>query len=318
MRTEKNTRYTLMPPARRRKKTGLFSLLKLTAKTKKRLVRYSIALNIIALCVGVYAIQHSRLRVSLAETAKAVTAQFRAVQQRVLDQRPPRSSTALRNKPKLAFVIDDMGNTMNDRQLLRDLGNSVTYAVLPLLPYSRFFGLLSGETGAEVILHLPLESVKGTIPGPGLITNRMPASQIMDVLNRSLASVPRQIGVNNHMGSAGTNDPRLMRLILEELKHRRLFFLDSMTTPRSVAYGTAKKLGVPALKRDVFLDNIDSPASIRAQITAMTEMARKKGYAVAIGHYRYNTLSVLKEEISRLRAAGFQIVSLSTLITSEN
>ncbi len=290
MRTAKKVRNTLMPPARRRKKT----------KTKKHLVRFSLVLNALLLAVVIFTLGRNHW--------------VREIIQSAPRQRPAHGFFS--NKPKLTIVVDDIGNTMNDRQLLRNLGDSVTYAVLPLLQYSRFFGLLAGETGAEVILHLPFESVSGTIPGPGLITSRMPADQVLDVMRRGLASVPRHRGVNNHMGSAGTANPELMDLIMGEMKRRGLFFLDSLTTPVSAAYPAAKRLGVPALKRDFFLDNEDSPEAIRRQIVRMTALAREKGYAIGIGHYHHNTLTVLNEEIPKLKNQGYQFVPLETLLDS--
>lgn len=218
--------------------------------------------------------------------------------------------------PKLAFVLDDMGNTHQYIPELQALGSQVTYAILPLLSHSREFDRLSQETGAEVILHLPLESVKGTIPGPGLITSSMPDDFVLEELRRNLNSVPHHIGVNNHMGSKGTADPRLMSLILGELKRRNLFFLDSRTTSQSLAPKMARELGLPILGRDEFLDNVDSPDAIRAEIQQMANKARRKGYAIGIGHYRLNTLRVFQEEIARLKREGFEIVTLSQLLSN--
>ncbi len=220
-------------------------------------------------------------------------------------------------RPKIAIVIDDIGHTANDLSLLRRLGNQVTYAILPLLAYSQYFGELSQETGAEVILHLPMQSETGTIPGPGLITDRMPEDYVREILNHNLNSVPYHTGVNNHMGSRGTANPALMKIILQELKKRRLFFLDSFTTPSSVGVSVANSMKVPSLKRDIFLDNIDTQEAVREKLRELAAIARQNGFAVGIGHYRYNTLTVLNEEIPQLWDAGFEMVSLSDMIRSK-
>ncbi len=217
-------------------------------------------------------------------------------------------------KPKIVFVIDDMGNTGAYVEEIKKLQNKVTYSILPMLAHTQAFNQLSETTHAEVILHLPLPSVKGTIPGPGLITLAMPDSEVLDVLSRDLASVPHRVGVNNHMGSLGTSDPRLMDLILKELKDRGLFFLDSYTTPKTLGLSIGKKFHLPVLKRDVFLDNEDSQPEIRQQIDRLAAIARSKGYAIGIGHYRFNTLRVLQDEIPRLEEHGFQVVSLKELL----
>jgi hypothetical protein len=87
-----------------------------------------------------------------------------------------------------------------------------------------------------------------------------------------------------------------------------------MTSPNSVGTSVARQIGLPALKRDVFLDNIDDVQAIRTQVRAMASIARKKGYAVGIGHYHHKTLLVLREEIQRLKAEGFEIASLGEII----
>ncbi len=163
-------------------------------------------------------------------------------------------------------------------------------------------------------MHLPLQSVSGTVPGHGLITTLMPEDQILDLVRRDLSTVPNHIGVNNHMGSLGTSDRRVMEIILGELKRRNLFFLDSYTTPRTTGLSVSRDIGLPVLKRDIFLDNEDTQAAIRAQVKLLADTARQHGYAVGIGHYRYNTFKVLQEEIPKLKRQGFQIVSLTDLL----
>ncbi len=245
----------------------------------------------------------------LAEKPREVTAPARV--------QAPVWPKALSAKPKIAIVIDDIGHTPNDLSLLRRLGNQVTYAILPLLNYSQYFGELSQETGAEVILHLPMQSETGTIPGPGLITDRMPEDYVREILNHNFNSVPYHAGVNNHMGSRGTANPALMKIILQELKKRRLFFLDSFTTSASVGTSVANMMKVPVLKRDIFLDNLDDQEAVREKLRELAAIARQNGYAIGIGHYRYNTLIVLNEEIPKLWDAGFEMVSLSDMIRSK-
>ena len=217
-------------------------------------------------------------------------------------------------KPKIVLVIDDIGNNLNYQKQLQSLGNRVTYAILPGLRYSKRFAQMGRTTGAEVILHLPLETVDGIYPGPGLITDGMEEPAVKKMLAQNIASVPDPAGVNNHMGSRGTADPRLMNIILRDLKDRGLFFLDSRTTTESVAFKVGKTIGLPVLRRDVFLDNEDNADYIYPKIAELKALARKRGSAVGIGHYRYNTLVILAEEIPRLERDGFEIHSLSELI----
>ncbi len=215
--------------------------------------------------------------------------------------------------PKIAIVIDDMGHTEQHLPEIRALGRDVTYAILPFLKHTAFFDQLSTQTGADVILHLPLESVGGTIPGPGLITTAMDDNAVLDILRRDLSTVPHARGANNHMGSKGTSDRRLMNLILRELHARKLYFLDSMTTGQTATRAIAGEIGATALRRDIFLDNVDDPVSIRRKLHELAGVASAQGYAVGIGHYRENTLRVLMEEIPKLKSEGFELVRLRDL-----
>ncbi len=218
------------------------------------------------------------------------------------------------SKPSIAFVIDDIGHEITYDRVMDKLGYKITYAILPHLRYTRFYCEKSKHTGADVILHLPLESELGIYPGPGLITNTMPASEVLKHIRENLNSVPYHIGANNHMGSLGTSDPRLMQIILPEFKRRGLFFLDSYTSTRSLVVPIAHDLHIPVLRRDVFLDNVEEREPIRKQIRQTAQVALKSGFAIAIGHYKKHTLEVIAEEIPKLEKEGFQIVKLSDLM----
>ncbi len=218
-------------------------------------------------------------------------------------------------KPKIVFVIDDIGEHDKLKNELAKLGSKVTYAILPLRDFSLYFNEQGKRQHADVILHLPLETVHtDKFPGRGLITEAMSDDEILSGLRRDLASVPGHVGVNNHMGSKGTSDRRLMTIILGELKRERLFFFDSHTTSRSVAPEICHAIGLPFLKCGIFLDNDNAVTAIKAQLMELRRIARGQGTAIAIGHYRKNTLDVLGEEIPRLEREGFEVISLRNVL----
>jgi polysaccharide deacetylase 2 family uncharacterized protein YibQ len=132
-----------------------------------------------------------------------------------------------------------------------------------------------------------------------------------------LASVPGAIGVNNHMGSLLTQAPGSMRVLLEALRPRGMFFVDSYTTERSVALRTAQELGVPATRRDVFLDPEPGEAAIAEQWQRLLALARKRGIALAIGHPNPITLAWLERELPTLAAQGITLVRVSDVVSSE-
>ncbi|OGW85677.1 MAG: hypothetical protein A3C35_08005 [Omnitrophica bacterium RIFCSPHIGHO2_02_FULL_46_11] len=217
-------------------------------------------------------------------------------------------------KPKIVFVIDDIGYNKKYADLLFSISPSVTCAILPQVAYSKYFAEEAKQHGFETILHIPLEPESAEDePGPGLMTVNMSSYEVKAVLDKDLASVPGVTGANNHMGSRATRDRALMYFIVKELKARQLFFLDSMTHPDSVGHDVAHAMGLTPLKRDVFLDNQDDFDYVTERIQETAQIAKQMGVAVAIGHYRENTLSAIKKAMPGLQADGIEIVRLQDL-----
>ena len=169
-----------------------------------------------------------------------------------------------------------------------------------------------------MLLHLPMEPEgypnPKVRPGPGLILRSQSDAQIADTLASDLESVPGAVGVNNHMGSAATADPRVMRVVVKSLSERGLFLLDSRTTGATVAERTAAEASVPTVARRVFLDDVATADAVRVQLEQLIRRARQDGSAVAIGHPYGVTLGVLEEEMPEIeRREGVKLVKVSEL-----
>ena len=119
------------------------------------------------------------------------------------------------------------------------------------------------------------------------------------------------------MGSKATEDKSLMKIVFKKLKKKGLFFVDSMTAHNTVCAPLADEMGLAFGKRDVFLDNINTREAITKQIMVLAKKARRKGYAVAIGHDRHLTMQILKEEIPLLEGQGFKFVSIKELLKNK-
>jgi polysaccharide deacetylase 2 family uncharacterized protein YibQ len=161
-------------------------------------------------------------------------------------------------------------------------------AVLPVLPGSGRAATTLEQSGKQVILHLR-------------------------TVETDLDSVPGAVGVNNHMGSAATADPRVMRAVVRVLARRGLFFLDSRTTGSTVAREAARQEGVPAVSRRVFLDDVATEEAIGKAVDELVLRARAEGFAVAVGHPYPATLAVLERELPKLAQRGVRLVNVSEL-----
>jgi len=218
--------------------------------------------------------------------------------------------------PRVAIVFDDLGQHVEPVERLLGTGEDLTFSVLPYLPHSQEVADLAYGEGREVILHLPMEphGYPKADPGENALFVGLPEGELVRRLDEALHAVPHIDGVNNHMGSRFTEEPAAMAVVMEGLRRANLFFLDSRTTPNSVAEMAAAEMGVPFAGRDIFLDNDRSPEAVAGQIDRLITHAVEAGTAIAIGHPHPETLAALEEGLPRLRAAGVTIVPLSQLV----
>lgn len=217
--------------------------------------------------------------------------------------------------PLVAIIFDDAGYSLRAAREVLALGRPVTLSVLPGLPYSTEIAEEAPGAGVEVMLHLPLEpNNPSLVLGPGGIVTTMSDEEIQTTVTADLATVPTAVGANNHMGSRGTSDPRVMRAVVGVIKAHHLFFVDSLTSPQSVAARVARDMGVPTGVRAVFLDGQDDDAYVRGQLHLLIRLALGRGQAIAIGHVGKVTAGVLREMLPEFDEAGIQFVHASHLV----
>lgn len=201
--------------------------------------------------------------------------------------------------PKVAIVIDDMGQNKKAAKELLDINVRFTCAILPHETHSEWIARECRRLGHEVIAHIPMEAKAAHRLGKGGLYTWMSEVEITETINDDISAVPHASGISNHMGSAFTEDSRAMRAVMPVLKKRSLFFLDSLTTSGSVGNNIAKTAGIKSLRRDVFLDDEDSPAYIKKQWEKLLKTAGKKGSAIALGHPKENTIKFLREVLQK-------------------
>ncbi len=216
----------------------------------------------------------------------------------------------------VAIVIDDLGQDMKQAQDIVVLRAKVTMAIMPGLTHSKKIADLAAQNGREVLLHLPMEyRGKNGKPAPGMLRSDMTPMEFLNTLSSDLGSVPGAIGVNNHEGSSLTENKEAMKFLMAELKARNLFFLDSLISAGSVAYATAKEFGLKTAKRDVFLDNEgDNSAYIRKQFEELTDVAKKHGKAIGIGHPHPATINELRKWLAEAGNHGIEVVPVSRIV----
>jgi len=217
---------------------------------------------------------------------------------------------------RVAILIDDLGNDAAAVERIARWPFPIAGAVLPDLNGSERAARQLEASGKEVLLHVPMEpeGFPAVRPGPGVLLRSQNDAEITDTLERDLASVPGAVGVNNHMGSAATADPRVMRAVVRVLAHRGLFFVDSRTTASTVAEEIAREHGVPSVSRRVFLDDVATEQGVEKAFEGLVARVRSEGSALAIGHPHPSTLVVLERELPRLQRQGVRLVPVGELV----
>ncbi len=229
-----------------------------------------------------------------------------------IEQEPPPLAGAV-----ASIVIDDVGFRLDlAQEASAKLPTYVTFAVIPNLSASKVSAEILHASGHHVILHAPMEPEDSGKwkPQPGELYAGLAEKEVDAILSRDLQSVPFAEGINNHMGSRATKDRALMSDVMRALKRRGLYFLDSRTTPDTVAFQVARAAGLPCAQRAIFLDDVDSPSAIIGEVDALAERARRDKEAVAIGHLRFNTIQVLSERLPYWASRGIRFAPLKEIV----
>ncbi|HET7712965.1 MAG TPA: divergent polysaccharide deacetylase family protein [Thermoanaerobaculia bacterium] len=246
-------------------------------------------------------------------TATAPPVESAVIAKTVPAASPPKRQ-AVASRGDLVLILDDVGFDRQPLEKAMEIDRNINFAILPNAPRAAEVARSLNSGGFEILCHLPMEPVDGrNSPGDGAITTSMTEDQIVTATRDHVRSIPFARGVNNHMGSRATRDERVMRSVLGALP-AGVYFVDSRTTPDSVAERIAKELKIPTAGRAVFLDDRQEEEAVRLQLDKLTQAAAASGTAVGIGHMYPVTIAVLRQEIPRLRREGWRIRRASEVV----
>lgn len=226
-------------------------------------------------------------------------------------------AVALAQPPRIALIIDDMGYNRTRGEAVLQLPAAVTCAVIPEAPWSPALARQAIAAGKEVMLHLPMATDSGRPLDKGGLRDGMSAQKVRATVRAALERIPQAVGANNHMGSTVTRRPELMLPLMKELASQNRYFIDSLTTPDSVAAITARDQQLPTDRRDIFLDNETDELRINEQFNKLLAVARRRGHAIGIAHPYPETLSYLKKVLPLLSDMDVEMVPVSRLLADQ-
>ncbi|MFL2542372.1 MAG: divergent polysaccharide deacetylase family protein [Candidatus Latescibacterota bacterium] len=217
----------------------------------------------------------------------------------------------------VVIVIDDLGIDQIRTKKVIELAGPLTLA---FLPYGYNLKTLTSRAivkNHELLVHLPMQPhAENADPGPNALLRTLSEIEIRRRIDWNLSQFAGFVGINNHMGSNFTTWESGMSFVMQEMKTRGLLYLDSLTSPKSVAKKVAREYGLSILSRDIFLDNEPELDQIRSRLLELEEISRRRGYAIGIGHPYDKTIEALSEWSKDLNNRGLKLVALSQLFSN--
>lgn len=217
----------------------------------------------------------------------------------------------------VGIIIDDFGYVKDGLvSEFMELGREITISIIPGLPYSTEIAEMAASRGVETMIHMPMEPEEYTAEAEDqfILLQDMSSREIINRLNRAFQEIPNAVGLNNHQGSLATQNPNLMQTALHLLRDRGMYFVDSYTSPRSIGYELASRLGLIHGRRTVFLDNQEDSTYIHSQLRELVNHAEQNGVAIGIGHVHRTTLEVLRSEIPLYENQGVRFARISEVM----
>lgn len=200
--------------------------------------------------------------------------------------------TTTKNSPKLVIIIDDVA-FKHQVNLIKQIPYKITPSFFPpttrhpnTQKYSKLF--------THYMVHVPMEAINFNKPEKNTLMVGDSFESIYKKIHHIKQIFPNAKFINNHTGSKFTSDYNSMYYLFMALKKNNLGFVDSKTTPKSKASQVEKSIKIPFYSRNIFLDNIEDPNYIRNQLIKAIKIAKKRGFAIAIGHPHKITLTTLK------------------------
>lgn len=221
--------------------------------------------------------------------------------------------------PKLSIIIDDFGSSRDGVNEMMNIPCHLTFAVMPFMENSQVDAEEGYRRGYEIIAHLSMEPEKGKKSwlGPKPIMTAMSSEDITSTVIAAFESVPYASGANNHMGSKASGDEKVMSAVLDVIKSKRLYFVNSRTSNSAIAKQICISSGVDYFERNVFLDGQRSVIYVKQQLKKASDIALKYGKAIAIGHVGFeggvSTAQAIEEMLPFFEEKGIELTFVSEL-----
>ena len=201
-------------------------------------------------------------------------------------------NSSVKGRAKLVLIIDDVA-TFEHANMVKSIGLKITPSIFPATKTHPDTPNIA-RTFEFYMIHLPMQAKHFDSPEIGTLTINESFESMHEKIKKIRRDFPRAKYTNNHTGSRFTSDYDAMDKAYRALIEQGFIFVDSKTIAQTAVARAAKKYNQPYISRDIFLDDDPSAAAVRRELVAAVNLAKKRGYAIAIGHPKKNTIAVIK------------------------
>jgi len=202
-------------------------------------------------------------------------------------------------KPKLVIILDDVSFNYQVKEI-KQIPFKITPSFFPITKVHPNTPIYAKEFTAYMV-HVPMQAVNYPHPEPDTMNINWSYIQIKTRISQIKKEFPNAKFINNHTGSKFTANLPEMKKLFKVLKQDNLGFVDSKTTRYSKANKAEKIYHIPFYSRDIFLDDEQNVKYIQNQLKKAVKIAKKRGYAIAIGHPHSATIQALKKSQNILK-----------------
>ena len=199
---------------------------------------------------------------------------------------------SVKGRAKLVLIIDDVA-TFEHAGMIKSLGLKITPSIFPATKTHPDTPSIA-RSFEFYMIHLPMQAKHFDSPEIGTLTINESFESMHEKIKKIRKDFPRAKYTNNHTGSRFTSDYDAMDKAYRALIEQGFVFVDSKTIAQTAVARAAKKYNQPYISRDIFLDDDPSASAVRRELVAAVNLAKKRGYAIAIGHPKKNTIAVIK------------------------
>ena len=201
-------------------------------------------------------------------------------------------NSSVKGRAKLVLIIDDVA-TFEHASMVKSIGLKITPSIFPATKTHPDTPNIA-RTFEFYMIHLPMQAKHFDSPEIGTLTVNESFESMHEKIKKIRKDFPRAKYTNNHTGSRFTSDYDAMDKAYRALIEQGFIFVDSKTIAQTAVARAAKKYNQPYISRDIFLDDDPSASAVRRELVAAVNLAKKRGYAIAIGHPKKNTIAVIK------------------------